>query len=445
MARDFWDEASRRAQEDQRRRSAAYEARKQREAAANRPKAAIDERLARKKQTGRPTAARTGMARSAGSGGVGRTLYDRAMAQKAARRAERTGRTQATPPPPAPTPAAPEVDPTTRQPLDRSTRVGAGDGITGFASAAEQLQRLRNLRDTEEPARETVNRGFQYQPSQWAQQVAARNARITSTQRVRDPKTGKMVDVFDRDQYEAIAATDPRMQGLARSKQFQDTRTEDLAAATRQRAQDIGFRTRQREARGAEEMARTRAEAGIAQQQIAGEYDLAGEEVRGRYGLEAEQLRADADMSKAQLKARIDQAGLGAEQAQQNFENIQGLVRQYSMMPGEEGQEVVNYQRERELNNFLTNSGITDTRNAQAAVTMYDQFATALQRAGEEADSNHPAFARLFGWFKANKGRAVNYEQLKGEMSRVVNDANFRRAFRSDDSRRAFIESLNFD
>ena len=359
---------------------------------------------------------------------------------------KKKGKTAQPAPPVAPQLADPGINPTTRQPLDRSTRVGlGGQGVTGFQSAAQQLSELRRQSDEGAPlpGRETADRGFQYQPSQWAQQNALRNARVgfnATANKYRDQRGLKAA----QSQLAAEFQGNPALQGLERSKLYQDNITTDQNAAITQRGQDASFNLGLRQMRGDERQSAAR---NLSAEGIAANRDAAalqGIETRGEYDLRGEQVRAQAGYEAAQLKAAIDQRAGNREQAQQDFDNIRTMVSDATTQQDDEGQPIENPRGQQELTNFLVNSQITGTQEAKAAIGAYTQFARGLQAAGEVADSSSPIMARLFGWFEANKGKPVNEKQLQAEMSRLVTDADFRREFSSTDQYRAFLQSLPY-
>lgn len=449
MATNDWDEISRRAKEAQLQRSRAYERRvaAQRQAAAPRaPRAAIDERLSRKNPTVTAAAAPAGdrPVRRATSNTLARSLYDERMAQK-----KKKGARTSIPAPAGAAPpqlADPGTNPTTRQPLDRATRVGSGgQGVTGFQSAAAQLSALRAQQDAGAPlpGREVADRGYQYQPDLWAQQTALRNARVGYNATANMYRDGRLKGQADA-QLEAEFRGNPALQGLERSKMFQDNITADQTAATTQRGQDASFNLGLREMRSNERMnaARNLSAEGIAANRDAAA--LEGIDLRGRYDLRGEQIRAQSDYAAARLRAAVEQQGNTQKQAQQDFDNVRTMVSDATMGVDEDGNPQENPRRQQELTNFLINSQRVKTEDARAAIGAYTQFANAVQAAGEVADSSHPVMARLFGWFKANKGKPMNEKQLQAEMSRLVTDDDFRSAFSGSDQYKAFLQSLPY-
>ena len=255
MATNDWDEISRRAKEAQLQRSRAYEQRMATQRSAAAPKAAIDQRLARKNPTAAATPARNQPVRRDTSNTLGNRLYNESAA---ARKKKKGGRTPVEPPAGAAPPqlADPGTNPTTRQPLDRSTRVGGGgQGVTGFQSAAAQLSALRAQQDAGAPlpGREVADRGYQYQPDLWAQQTALRNAQVGYSGTANMYRDGRLKGQADA-QLEAEFRGNPALQGLERSKMFQDNITADQQAATLQRGQDANFNLGLREMRGNERM-----------------------------------------------------------------------------------------------------------------------------------------------------------------------------------------------
>lgn len=340
--------------------------------------------------------------------------------------------------------ADPGTNPTTRQPLDRSTRVGRGSqGVTGFATAAQQLKDLRAQSDAGAPlpGRETADRGFQYQPSQFAQERALRNARVSfnaTANKYRDQRGLAQAQA----NLKADFAGNPALQGLERSKRFQDNITTDQNAAIAQRGQDADFNLGLRRMRGEERIAAGRNQSA---ETIAGNRDataLEGIERRGQYDLRGEQVRAQADREAAQLKARTLQSANNQAQGNKEFDQMQTIFDNASMQRDEDGNVASDPNQRRALVDFATRSQISTAKEAQAATTLFQNLAGPLERAKQIADSSHPMIARMTGFFKANSGKSVTWEQMKGEMLRTIDDPKFAREFASNAAYRDFIKSM---
>jgi len=303
--------------------------------------------------------------------GLARTAQRKKAAEQAAKRAAERAATAAAPA----AGALPSITGTRGTGLRRSGNTFTGRG--GPVTAAEAMrnaanpyagtfqERLARFREANAIPREDINRGFQYQPSRWAQDLALRNARKQATQTV-STKRGWQKS-FDPDQFAAIAEADPRLQGLARSKLYQDTRNADLVEAVRQRGQDTVF------------------------------YGAAGRD-RSQERVATGQTAAELAKSRAQQRFEAEKYGIerGDVQRQQNLENMNQMLEQRSARFEDPQEQFA--QRQRDLS-YLINSGVeeADTGTQMRVLNLLDQFGEAAQYDQSVRDSMFPILARAIG------------------------------------------------
>ena len=267
---------------------------------------------------------------------------------------------------------------------------GAGAGVTGFASAAEQLRALReqNRGAYEVPGRETLDRGFRYRPSQWAQETARRNALrgFNATANLyRDPERAVGQRALAEQQLAAHLATDPRLQGLQREEAFQRDITADLGAATTQRGQDITLQ-------GARDRDLSQERVAAAQQAV----DLAQTRAElQRFGLE----RAD----------RLAQQGV--ESRERNYAANVENIRRFTL--DDDGNARPEYARNMEDLMSLSGAMNLPPEEGRRAMAIFDKFAEGVesQLRVERAGALAP-LARIFSFFGGDAGPPQTLQQV---------------------------------
>jgi len=328
---------------------------------------------------------------------------------------------------PAATPTATPAEQEQQTPVGLNRSQTAPVAATAAPAAAnpyggsfvDRLARFREQFPTAQtPDRATADRGFQYQPSQWAQQTALRNAMVGNTNTVYDKRGRKVGEEFDQGRFEALMAADPRLQGLARSKMFQDNVTTDLNAATTQRGQDITARGQDLDFQGqvntlrsgervateramTDRMGQDKTLAGTMADTLARREIAEGNNLASRYATNVEAQQAGLDRA--------------AKERQQNFENTEKyLQNRYQTSDGQ-----FDAARANEARRMLTNSGVIDAPVPvqEMALSFADQFARASAEGQALSQSGAAAFMPLIGsLFRQNPQNMRSVQQMEGAL-----------------------------
>lgn len=287
-----------------------------------------------------------------------------------------------------------------RRPGGVPTFSGRGGEVTAEERAADAAnpysgtfqERLANFRRNNPPPRESINRGFQYQPSQWAEQTALRNARIGAGNQTIRNGLGRVEGTrFNQEAFDAIAQNDRRLQGLQRSKLYQDTRTQDQDFLSQQRGQDTVFLGATNRDRAQENIAGIEEQGALSRSRAQREYEAQ------KFGIQ----RSD--------KLR-----------QQNLQNRNEMLQRRSTVDGEQDQG--RYQQDLQ---FLTNSGLdeADVGVQERVLTMMDQFGKVAGYTDSVARSRFPTLARAIGGiFRKAETYPETAQQMEAIMREAIND-----------------------
>lgn len=261
-----------------------------------------------------------------------------------------------------------------------------------------RLARFREQNFATQP-KVTPDRGFQYQPSQWAQDVARRNALKRATQTVSTDRGWERV--FDPKLFDAQVATDPRLQGLARSEQFQNNVTQDAKLAVDQRAQDNRYQLGTNDSNN-----RLRASMADVNARMRGQ---------------------NMEMLANQQKLRQDQLRQQGDDARANREEYRTIADRYARQVVD-GKESINPRRSNEIAGFLAQSPqlAGDPAAAEYAANVYAKFADRLEEAGGSAFSSTPILNKIFGFNDYNFGKAVNVAQLQEQIDLLQTNEQYR-------------------